>query len=67
MTSKAHSLLHRKGEKWVSVLLEWCLKVERDGERILEARCLLYSNDEDALHILLKCSETTKLREHLLN
>lgn len=67
MTSKAHTLLHRKGEKWVSVLQEWCLKVERDEERIREARCLLYSNDEDAVHILLKYSETTKLREHLLN
>jgi hypothetical protein len=30
-------------------------------------RCPVYSGEEDAVHILLKCSETRRLREHLLS
>jgi hypothetical protein len=30
-------------------------------------RCPLYREEEDALHILLKCSETGKWREQLLS
>jgi hypothetical protein len=30
-------------------------------------RCLLYNEEEDAIHILIKCTETRRLREHLLS
>jgi hypothetical protein len=32
-----------------------------------EGRCPLCSKEEDDVHVLLKCPEATKLREHLLS
>jgi hypothetical protein len=32
-----------------------------------KGRCPLFNNEQDPVHILLKCSENRKVREHLLS
>jgi hypothetical protein len=43
----------------------WKLKGMRKGLEI--RRCPLYNGEENAVHVLLKCPETRRLREHLLD
>jgi hypothetical protein len=45
------------------------LEVGRRGIRkgLEVGRCPLCNGEEDAIHILLKCPETRRLREHLLS
>jgi hypothetical protein len=43
----------------------WKLRGIRKGSEI--GRCPLYNGEEDAVHILLKCPETRRLRERLLS
>jgi hypothetical protein len=43
----------------------WNLRGIRKGLEI--GRCPLCNGEEDAIHILLKCPETIRLREHLLS
>jgi hypothetical protein len=43
----------------------WKLRGIRKGLEI--RRCPLCNGEEDAIHILLKCPQTRRLREHLLS
>jgi hypothetical protein len=43
------------------------LEVERDEEGFRDWKMPLCNGEEDAIHILLKCPETRRLREHLLS
>jgi hypothetical protein len=43
----------------------WKLRGMRKGLEI--GRCPLCNVEEDAVHIILKCTETRRLREHLLS
>jgi hypothetical protein len=43
----------------------WKLRGIRKGLEI--GRCALCNGEEDVVHILLKCPETRRLREHLLS
>jgi hypothetical protein len=43
----------------------WKLREIREGLEI--GRCTLCNGEEDAIHILLKCPETRRLREYLLS
>jgi hypothetical protein len=43
----------------------WKLRAIRKGLEI--GRCPLCNGEEDAIHILLKCPETRRLREHFLS
>jgi hypothetical protein len=43
----------------------WKLRGIRKGLEI--GRCPLFNGEEDAIHILLKCPETRRLREHPLS
>jgi hypothetical protein len=53
----------RGGLAWFKTGI-WKLRGMRKGSE--KARCPLCSEDEDATHILLKCSETRKWREQFL-
>jgi hypothetical protein len=44
-----------------------CLEVERHKEGFRDRKMPLCDGEEDAIHILLKCPETRRLREHLLS
>jgi hypothetical protein len=52
----------RMGIAWFRVGI-WKLRGVRKGLEI--GRCPLCSGEEDAVHIILKCPETRRLREHL--
>jgi hypothetical protein len=43
------------------------LEGERDKEGFRDWKIHLCNGEEDAIHIILKCPETRKLREHLLS
>jgi hypothetical protein len=43
----------------------WKIRGTRKGLEI--GRCLLCNGEENAIHILLKCPETRRPREHLLS
>jgi hypothetical protein len=43
----------------------WKLREIRKG--LESGRCPLYNGEEDAVHIMLKCPEKIRLREHLLS
>jgi hypothetical protein len=44
-----------------------CLEVERDKEGFRDWKMPVCNGEEYAIHILLKCPETRRLREHLLS
>jgi hypothetical protein len=52
----------RMGIAWFRAGI-WKVRGVRKGLEIV--RCPLYSGEEDAVHIILKCPETRRLREHL--
>jgi hypothetical protein len=54
----------RSGLAWFKTGI-WKLRGMRKGFE--KGRCPLCREDEDAIHILLKCSETRKWREQLLS
>jgi hypothetical protein len=54
----------RSGLAWFKTGI-WKLRGMRKGFE--EGRCSLCSENEDAIHILLKCSETRKWREQFLS
>jgi hypothetical protein len=54
----------RMGIAWFRAGI-WKLRGIRKGLEI--RRCPLCNGEEDAIHTLLKCSETRRLREHLLS
>jgi hypothetical protein len=58
--------LYKEGEKlaWFKTDI-WKLRGIRKGSE--KGRCPVCSEDKDAIHILLKCSETIKRREQFLS
>jgi hypothetical protein len=62
-----HSLLYTKQEKWAGLVKTGILKLRGMRKGSEKGRCPLCSEDEDAIHILLKCSETKKWREQFLS
>jgi hypothetical protein len=54
----------RRGLAWFRAGI-WKLRGMRKGLEI--GRCPLCNGEEDAVHILIKCPETRRLREHLLS
>jgi hypothetical protein len=58
------SMNDRMGIAWFGAGI-WKLRGIR---KCLETgRCRLYNGEKDAIHVLLKCPETRRLREHLLS
>jgi hypothetical protein len=59
--------LYKECEKWFAWFKTgvWKLREMRKGFDI--GRYPLYSEDEDVVHIILKCSETMKWREQILS
>jgi len=56
--------VERSGLAWLRLGI-WEIKCKRKG--VGKGRCLLYKEEENVVHILLKCNEIQRWREEFLD
>jgi hypothetical protein len=65
-TRETHSLQYKKWQKWLAWFKTGTWKLKGTKKGFENERCPLCRQEEDASHILLKCSETRNWRWHSL-